>query len=309
MHLFPPFSTPPLSGSITRHEPISLSLAVLQPILTQREATWYQYDGQEAYNLHPLYGEEESHPAKLVNGLSNGHSSSPRRAQVLRQGDTISLEPTQQDGSPRSFRILLTEPVDQGVLSYSTQIVISNAPHILTADEPDWPDGDAASESSRGRTRLSMADFDPDAFLTTDLSFHSAGTDDLPEGPMLGDSLDLAQSAYSSTSGSITPKPGGRPLRTPSPPVPVDDLLAAPIDNGARFTAVRALGPSCSATNAEADSVCWVGVASLGRAGIFDGDWVRLLCRLPSLSSWHRFSCGLRWERVKELSRPLRGSD
>ena len=126
------------------------------------------------------------------------------------------------------------------------------------------------SESSS--THLSLADFDADVFLSSSLTlsqFHASGTED---GALL-DTEELSNSVSSDTSGSLTPRPGSEVLTPPSPSANVTHILDDKIEpSGSRFTVVRAMGPS--AIYIQCDDVCWLGVGGLGRAGIFEGDWV-----------------------------------
>ena len=66
----------------------------------------------------------------------------------------------------------------------------------------------------------------------------------------------------------------GTGLTTPaSPSVDIQEIMNDDICAiGTRFTAVLAMGPSSTAS--EDDEVCWMGLGGLGKAGIFDGDWV-----------------------------------
>lgn len=49
-----------------------------------------------------------------------------------------------------------------------------------------------------------------------------------------------------------------------------------------RFIPVVAEG---KAVDGGGDDVCWMGVGGLGRAGIFEGDWVSVCHSIPSLSN------------------------
>jgi peroxin-6 len=131
----------------------------------------------------------------------------------------------------------------------------------------------ADGASSHGRTTLSLADFDPDAFLSSSLA--------LALQPSYGEDTDVDADmalSVSSTSGSITPRPPGTVvIPPPSPPARLKEMdnLDGMDENevGTRFGAVRAMGPDSNRRN---DDVCWVSVGGLGRAGIFEGDWVSL---------------------------------
>jgi peroxin-6 len=118
---------------------------------------------------------------------------------------------------------------------------------------------------------MAMGEFDPDAFLSSSLSLSTSDSQpgDLPDGEGI-DGNELAGS-FSSSSGSLTPRPGGRE-RSESPAKAVDELDDARMDiDGTRFVVVCA----GSAGSSRGEEVCWVGVGGLGRAGIFEGDWVR----------------------------------
>jgi peroxin-6 len=93
---------------------------------------------------------------------------------------------------------------------------------------------------------------------------------ELPDGEALGDEL---VGSWSSSSGSLTPRPRGD--RPESPAARVRDLDENEDEvgmGGTRFNAVRS-GTRMGRAGT-GDEVCWVGVGGLGRAGIFEGDWV-----------------------------------
>lgn len=217
------------------------------------------------------------------NGFSNGHHHPPQNpSRIIREGETLD--------SPiggASYRILMLEPVRQGICTPSTRLIISTTPYIRPLSTEGF-DVDHHSESSHLKTQLSLDDFDPDAFLCASLSFLQ------PAENTNGETSPVEYSPLSNgsnTSGSITPRPGD----SHSPVVPLADLTddtelnGHGPDSGIRFSAIRAHGPADREGN---DEVCWVGVGGLGRAGIFEGDWVYLSSkgegRLVKVLAWER---------------------
>jgi peroxin-6 len=211
----------------------------------------------------------------MANGHANDHhrQHNPAKQRILREGHTISLV-NKNDSSDTALRILMLEPVAQGTVTRTTRIILSNTPYNPDEDdmEDGYMDGMMDGASSHGKTNISLADFDPDTFLSSSLA--------MALQPSFADSADIDEDmslSVSSTSGSITPRPpGSTVLPPPSPPARVKDLdeMGRMEDNevGTRFGAVRAMGPGGSGSQ---DDVCWVSVGGLGRAGIFEGDWVR----------------------------------
>jgi peroxin-6 len=187
----------------------------------------------------------------------------------LREGHNILLDT--KSGSPSlPFRIMMLEPVAQGYLSPTTKIIVSEVLFDpADQDEEGWLEGSTYEASSHGKTNLSMADFDPDAFLSSSLGFASHAHSN---GPDIDGDIDQSES---SASGSITPRPPGTAFVPSSPPVDplqLEDLDGLDSDGaGTRFSAVQSIGVS-----GEDENVCWVSVGGLGRAGIFEGDWVSL---------------------------------
>lgn len=286
--LLPPFSITPLSVSVHLHRPIGLSLLVLQPVLNvaSHSAIPAGYELGD-YDFTSYYDRDESH-IHLSNGNgTNGLSTKVDKPPLIMRQEALITVP-HRTGLTQSFKVLLTDPVQQGTLNRSTRIVISTEPHIINA-QADWVDGDGAvSESSHGRTTRSMADFDPDAFLSASLDLHTDHGDDNGLAGMEDSSLDAGElsQSISETSGSITPRPNGVGFtRPPSPPVDVKDVFAADQEVeylGTSFTPVVSQGPSSSRSSDE--EICWLSVAGLGRAGIFEGDWVsryeNMICKL-----------------------------
>ncbi|WVW86025.1 hypothetical protein I302_108063 [Kwoniella bestiolae CBS 10118] len=275
--LLPPFSITPLSVLVHLHEPFELTLAIVQPVLEHPDDPQIEGD----IDLSSLYGvllAQKPHP----------YSYPP----IIRQNDHLPLPSTK-------LRVLLLEPVSQGILTPSTRIILSTEPHILSQqDHLEDIDGYEV-KSSYSRTHMSLDNFDPDAFLSSDLSlslFQPTGAA-LPDGS--GED-DLVKSVSSSTSGSLTPRPGDRPI---SPPAALDELIAEEVDRGTKFSPVMAQGGE--------EDVCWLGVIGLGRAGIFEGDWVYLRSGGHGESSSSgssrqgRLVKALAWERLDEYDDEL----
>ncbi|KAK4689356.1 peroxin-6, partial [Tremellales sp. Uapishka_1] len=238
-HLFPPYTSGPLNVRIHLHEPIPLTLAILQQVESDVHEPEFDVSSTE----------------------------------ILREGETIS------PSSSSTYRILLLEPVQQGFLTSTTKVILSTTPFIPSLAETD--PSDEVSHASR----LSLEDFDPDAFLSSSLSMSYANLD--------GDD-GFADDLYSSTSGSLTPRPMDR--RPFSPPVPVQDVLGDEEERGGtRFTAVRVYGKG------DKEDICWVGVGGLGRAGIFDGDWVLIKSADEKDGSSGRLIRVQAWERLDEF--------
>ena len=308
-HLLPPFFSPtPLSALVQLHQPIDLSLVVLQPI-TSTSMSDSAHLELEDFNLSSCY--ESQHPHNIanghVNGHVNGHGHTPNRpAPIFRQGEIITLP--RRTGSTQPLRILMLDPVQQGVLTPKTRVVISTKPYVFSGDA--WNDKDGMlSESSRSSTHRSMADFDPDTFLSSSLDIHLNQHFSLPNGIPTMEETDMAQSISSSTSGSITPRPSDAlPLTPPSPPAQVEEVLGngGEMDmGGTRFTAVIAQGPSSTAFNSKCsqhddDDVCWLGVGGLGKAGIFEGDWVLLRAPNSETSNGGRLVKAMAWEKLDQ---------
>ena len=183
-------------------------------------------------------------------------SEDQNRRRICRQGERTMV--SRRSGSSQAVKVVLVEPVDQGMITSKTKIIIATEP--LVDEVPFAPDH--ASQSS---SHLSLADFDPDAFLASSLDMHLSRT--LPDGAT--DDLD---STYTSTEGTITPGRGA--LTPPSPPVEPEQLAHEDDERNARFTAVQALGPSSSSSKGDDVDVCWMGLGGLGRSGIFENDWV-----------------------------------
>lgn len=211
----------------------------------------------------------------LPNGIVNGHHNEPRALpKIWREGHNILIQ-HRQYGRQLPFRIAMLEPASQGYITSDTCVIISTEQYDHNGgEEDDHVNGVLDEASSQGRTHVSLADFDPDSFLssTLDSPFWASSTSGIDADG------DTAQSV-SSTSGSITPRPPGVQLPTPpSPPAPVEGLngFDEHEDHGMRFSAVQSLGPGSKVTGKD---VCWVSVAGLGRAGIFEGDWVSFLAK------------------------------
>ena len=270
--LIPPFSPATLSARIHLHTPVELSLVVLQPVVQSLVGSENaQLDISDLDLTKCCYSSRVIMP----NGQANGHNAK-QPVPIFRQGETISLP--RRHGGLQEVRILTLDPVQQGVITEDTRIVITATPHIADSS-PSWSDMDGTiSESSHGRTHLSMANFDPDAFLSSSLDLHFHQLSSPLQGSPTLQNEDFGESSHSSTSGSITPRPNGYASHAPpSPPAQVQELAIEDglETGGKRFNVIIAAGPSSETGGLDAD-VCWMGVAGLGRAGIFEGDWVRL---------------------------------
>ncbi|WVR00352.1 hypothetical protein IAU59_007495 [Kwoniella sp. CBS 9459] len=352
--LLPSFASTPLRALIHPHQPFALTLVILQPVFDSSSDSLGELDPgildkrtSRDLDLDPMYGDEPcSHD--VTPGEANGRItiSSDLKATtgvcppILRQGEIISLKSTTStsQGRTQNYRLSLLEPVSQGILTRSTIVILSETPYLAPSThqyDSVWgadgdPDADGLSEGSYSRTHLSLADFDPDAFLSSSLSLsiHRATSSSQEEedhslGRRMEDghqqqSADLAgsYSQSSSTSGSLTPRPGEHGIPS-SPPAVLTDLLPDDLDveemeaeRGARFTPVRASGSGAmgckdGSDGSGSDDVCWMGVGGLGRAGIFEGDWVLLRASGSGAADKSNRQPGrlvkaLAWERLDE---------
>lgn len=211
----------------------------------------------------------------MTNGVEPHNKPPDKNPPLFRQGETMVIP--RRNGSPRLLRTLICEPVDQGIISSSTRVIISSDPFVEDQEEIDGSGSDdAVSVSSHSRSHLSLADFDPDAFLATSLTLHLQ-TDHVVNGSSEPNGTNGANSFDSSTSGSITPRPGY--LTPESTPATVEELgEEGGFDEGryAKFRAIPAIGPGPSNVKGEEMEVVWMGLGGLGRAGIFEHDWVLL---------------------------------
>ena len=292
-HLLPPYPSTPLHALLHLHDPCELSLVILQPALSAETLSDSAILDLDDFDISQCYG----HP--LTNGTSSKDSHLPTPRRFFRQGDLVDLPRT--NGSSQLCKILICEPVDQGVISRTTRVIVTSQPFVVdSVDDTSWPD-DAASASSHSRSHTSLVDFDPDAFLSSNLNFQTRH-DALPNGDLGPDRADSSRSTESSTSGSITPRPGF--LTPESQPAAVEDLMEegeAETGRGPRFNAVRALGPSLSGVDGEGTEVVWMGIHGLGQAGIFEGDWVLLKPVTDSASgSAGRLVRVVAWEKLDE---------
>jgi peroxin-6 len=274
--LLPAFSTPPLSVTVELHEPVALTSIVFQLVAEGRES-----------DVHPSEV-DLSEVLQQINGA---------QGDVLREGDTVHLASSH---GAVTLRALMLEPVRQGVPSSTSSLVLSPTPYTAPPDEDDieyLEDG----ESSRAPSRISMHEFDPDAFLSGSLSLQARAVsdDDLANGHADGSwgGPNGWHGYGTETSGSTTP----RAFRPVSPVVPVEEVLldgdADEADSGTRFTAIPSAGPAGSGEDVD---VCWVGVGGLGRAGIFEGDWV-VLRPTAATQGTGRLVKVLAWEQLDEL--------
>lgn len=268
LQLLPRYPDVPLRATIRLHQPVELSRMILQS-LTKDDSTM---PGTIQLDLKDLIYETPRAEAKEVgkaNGHMNGHAQYDQQFRILREGHNILIS-TAPDGLPMPFRIMMLEPVAQGYLTTDTKVILSTTPYDPDPDdEEDDNDGSLYGQSSHGKTHLSMVDFDPDTFLSS--SFALA----LDSSSVNGQDIDAdMEQSVSSTSGSITPRPPGaavRPSSPPARPLGLEDLDGMEAGAaGTKFGAVVANGPAGTQ-----DDVCWVSVGGLGRAGIFEGDWVR----------------------------------
>ncbi|WWD03593.1 hypothetical protein V865_001647 [Kwoniella europaea PYCC6329] len=275
--LLPPFSITPLPALVYLHEPFELSLAILQPVLDHPDDPQVNHDD---IDLSSLYG-NTSNRIDQNQGPSDNHHSYPP---IIRENEFLPFS--------TKLRVILSEPVSQGIITPSTRIILSTKPYILSQHDDVDVDGYEV-ESSYSKTHLSLNNFDPDTFLSSDLSLPSA-----IDGGRIED--EMIHSISSSTSGSLTPRPGDRPI---SPPTALDELVAEEVERGTKFSALMAQGGD--------ERVCWMGVGGLGRAGIFEGDWVYLKPTIEGESSSSnsskqgRLVKALAWERLDEYDDDL----
>ncbi|WVQ67038.1 uncharacterized protein L199_005231 [Kwoniella botswanensis] len=275
--LLPPFSITPLPALVYLHEPFELSLVILQSVLDHPDDPQINQDN---IDLSSLYG-NTSNQINQNQGSSDNHPPYPP---IIRENEFLPFS--------TKFRVILCEPLSQGIITPSTRIILSTEPYILSQQDDVDIDGYEV-ESSFSKTHLSLDNFDPDTFLSSDLSLPSA-----IDGGRIED--EMVHSISSSTSGSLTPRPGDRPI---SPPTALDELVAEEVERGTKFSALMAQGGD--------ERVCWMGVGGLGRAGIFEGDWVYLKPTIDGESSSSnsskqgRLVKALAWERLDEYDDDL----
>jgi peroxin-6 len=276
LQLLPRYLDVPLRATIRLHRPVAISQLILQPLF-DNGFTILDMDELDlgALSSGELRAAEcrKNTPNGHMNGNDRPHHRKPVR--ILREGHSLVMS-CKSDGQSLPFRIIMLEPVAQGYLSPDTRVILSTTPYDSDSDhEDDDAQGSIYGESSQGKTHLSMADFDPDTFLSSSLALalHSSSANGETQGDM--------EQSVSSTSGSITPRPPGAAMRATSPPArPLDleDVDVSEADTGGtRFGAVVANGNAGTYSD-----VCWVSVGGLGRAGIFEGDWVSYI-RLTEL--------------------------
>ncbi|ODN81514.1 hypothetical protein L202_01936 [Cryptococcus amylolentus CBS 6039] len=294
--LLPPVCPSPLPVTLHIHQPVPLDLAILQPVYASPEDTPSTIPSEDDFSA--LYLEDPGYP-------------------IIRQNDIISLHT-----SKRRYRLLLLEPVQQGHITPKTNIIMSSTPFY---DHPsflhdDYEGEEGMSESSFNRTHISLANFDPDAFLSGSLSL-SLPREDLPDGDSFPSSDTESEEDHltisSTTSGSITPRPNylNALTRQSTPPAPVDQVLGRQLDSlggdddeaeerGVRFDAVCAGGKGVEIGEGEGsgsgEDVCWLGVGGLGRAGIFEGDWV-VVNPVGEGQGNSRLLKALAWERLDQV--------
>ncbi|XAO24331.1 hypothetical protein I312_103129 [Cryptococcus bacillisporus CA1280] len=269
--LIPAFYPTPLAISLYVHQPIDLSLAILQ-LAVDNPNDRSSSNISEDVDFSDIW-RDNNYP-------------------IIRQGAIVSCG---SGITTNRYKVLMLEPVHQGILTAETNIILSNTfffadsyPSIQTPLE------DGMSEDSFSKTHLSLANFDPDAFLSSSLSLSLK--DALPDGEALGDEELMTLS--STTSGSLTPRPPNAGARPISPVAPVEVTLQheESDDKGMRFIPVVAEG---KAVDGGGDDVCWMGVGGLGRAGIFEGDWV-LVKPVGQGQTSGRLAKALAWELLDE---------
>jgi len=276
LQLLPRYSEVLLLATVTLHRPIELSQVILQPITNTTEVS--EVEELDLRGLMSSRVRTGGTGTDKPNGHMNGHAvHGDIQLRILREGHNV-LIPTKTERQTLPFRIIMLEPVAQGYLSAQTRVILSTIPYDPDSDI-DGEDGEESlyDQSSHGKTHLSMADFDPDAFLSSSLAIALHPSSD-------GDYVDEErEQSVSSTSGSITPRPPGTvvtPSSPPARPLQMDDLDELDgYGGGTKFGAVGAYG----AVDGQHD-VCWVSVGGLGRAGIFEGDWVSFTCTVSSAS-------------------------
>ena len=218
-------------------------------------------------DLSAFYAKAKHSHAKPDEMTNGHHRCASDRQRIFREGEITTL-PTQPQSQQTPFKVLLLEPVQQGILTPLTRIIIPTTPQTINTQT----NGDVGDEiSENGSTHVSLAEFDADAFLASSLALSLPKPSTSPEL----DGREMTISPSSDGSGSLTPRPTGTRMSTPpsSPAAGAQGLVVDEEDvGGTRSTAVKAMGPSAGAGHGI--DVCWVGVGGLGRAGIFEGDWV-----------------------------------
>jgi peroxin-6 len=280
----------PAEVRVHAHDAVPLSLAVVQPVggdITTDDLAQFYPDAPPPA-LGPAW-EEDMNGSVHFAADEEGHA-----ADFLREGSLVHL------GGGKAFRVLMAEPVLQGVLTADTRVVL--AERSEDEDDDELANGDAGSIAPSHRSLVD--EFDPDAFLASSLArslSHLADEADPPPPPEGSDGSSDLSSITNSNSGSLTPRPGAGSSaaahRPPSPVAAPGDVLHAldsPLDDsGMPFVAIPAAGrgPRVPGTG-EDDDVCYAGVWALGRAGVFEGDWVMLATdgrrRLARVVAWER---------------------
>ncbi|WOO79254.1 Peroxisomal biogenesis factor 6 [Vanrija pseudolonga] len=288
--LLPPFMPTPTTVTVYWHDPVTLSLVVVQPTGN---------DELTAADLAPFYDDatDAENEGKANGSVHFSFDDEPasRAGTIFREGGTVPLT----QGS--AFRVLMCEPVQQGLISSSTRIIVAERPKGQHADED--------TSESIAPTHKSMVDeFDPDTFLASSLAISLAQLADEgdlppPQEERVDSSSDRGSELTASltTSGSITPRPG---RRTPSPvAAPADVLhpLDSPTDDGGmKFIAVRSTGRGVPVEGSNDDDVCYAGVWALGCAGVFEGDWVTIKASSEGGPSRTRLARVVAWERLDQ---------
>ncbi|BEI80300.1 hypothetical protein CcaverHIS002_0108290 [Cutaneotrichosporon cavernicola] len=231
----------------------------------------------------PVYGYD-------INGSVHWADEETQAGTILREGGIISL------GSGCGFRVLMAEPVQQGLVTRDTRVVVANKPSDAFGD---FDDDRSAGGSFAPTHRSLVEEFDADAFLASSLARSLASLTD--DEPAAQHDLDDSSTSSLTNSGSMTPRPGLSGLRSPSPVAAPDDVLQldSPVDEGMRFVLVPASGRGPQTDEDDSD-VCYAGVWALGRAGVFEGDWVSLRAVEQGAPGRTRIARVVAWERLDE---------
>ncbi|BEJ11382.1 hypothetical protein CspHIS471_0108040 [Cutaneotrichosporon sp. HIS471] len=285
-HLLPSYVPTPAEVTVHAHEPVSLSLAVVQPTggeLASSDLEPLYPDAVNEPDGDPVYGYD-------INGSVHWADEETQAGTILREGGIISL------GSGCGFRVLMAEPVQQGLVTRDTRVVVANKPSDAFGDFDD----DRSVGGSFAPTHRSLVEeFDADAFLASSLARSLASLTD--DEPAAQHDLDDSSASSLTNSGSMTPRPGLSGLRSPSPVAAPDDVLQldSPVDEGMRFVLVPASGRGPQTDEDDSD-VCYAGVWALGRAGVFEGDWVCLRAVEQGAPGRTRIARVVAWERLDE---------
>lgn len=281
------------------HEPVPLSLVVVQPVGAAEIV---------ADDLASFYPEAPQLPnGQLWNEDANGTvhfaDEGDRAGAFLREGTHVSL------GHGRAFRVLMCEPVLQGLVTPDTRVIVAER---SAHDEDDNVNGDGGSIAPSHRSLVE--EFDPDAFLASSLArslSHLADDTDLPPGPDHSSDTCSSEMSPLTNSGSLTPRPGHAGVPRPPSPVAAPDDILQPLDSpseesGMRFVVVPASGKGPDLPGVDYDDdVCYAGVWALGRAGVFEGDWVTIKAFEDGSLGRTRLARVVAWEQLDEEASEL----